>query len=274
MISQDLAKRLAYVAARQARGLACERFFGTEGIGAPPRPGKPTTYHKGAGQQLGRNERTSDMDTQPAQTDALHGARPAPNVRGPYAWLITFPAAKSEASWLIEQDPWPNGEGDDPALCFPLYIAAEDEQPMRALLASAASKAPFEDELAALNGARPDPGNGQAAPHPDDTAVDRFALRLKSKLAEARRKGRGGWSDPQACSLDQLARLLVDHVEKGDPVDIAALAMMLSERGLRGNDTLITRQLEAVFTRRKRRQPIPAETRIDDEYRASRGMMG
>ncbi len=70
--------------------------------------------------------------------------------------------------------------------------------------------------------------------HPDDAAVDRFAIAMKAKLATAREKGRGGWDDPNACSVEFLADLLVGHVGKGNPgnfEDIANLAMMLHQRG-------------------------------------------
>jgi hypothetical protein len=70
--------------------------------------------------------------------------------------------------------------------------------------------------------------------HPDDAAVDRFAAAMKAKLAAAREKGRGGWDDPDACSVELLADLLVGHIGKGNPVnfeDIANLAMMLHQRG-------------------------------------------
>jgi hypothetical protein len=70
-----------------------------------------------------------------------------------------------------------------------------------------------------------------AAPHPDDVAVDRFAAAMKEKLAQARAKGRGGWDDPAQCSVETLARMLVEHVAKGDPRDVANFAMMLWARG-------------------------------------------
>ena len=70
--------------------------------------------------------------------------------------------------------------------------------------------------------------------HPDDAAVDRFAKAMKAKMAAAREKGRGGWDDPNACSVEFLADLLVGHVGKGNQgnfEDIANLAMMLHQRG-------------------------------------------
>ena len=80
---------------------------------------------------------------------------------------------------------------------------------------------------AALSGKLP-------AQHPDDAAVDRFAKAMKAKMAAAREKGRGGWDDPNACSVEFLADLLVGHVGKGNQgnfEDIANLAMMLHQRG-------------------------------------------
>lgn len=69
------------------------------------------------------------------------------------------------------------------------------------------------------------------APHPDDLAVDRFASQMKAKLAAKRAAGYGGWDDPKACHVETLARRLVEHIEKGDPVDVANFAMMLHHRG-------------------------------------------
>lgn len=54
--------------------------------------------------------------------------------------------------------------------------------------------------------------------HADDVAFDAFAVACKAKLADARAKGRSGW---EACSEEQLAAMLIDHVRKGDPRDIA-----------------------------------------------------
>lgn len=67
--------------------------------------------------------------------------------------------------------------------------------------------------------------------HADDFAVDRFAAAMKIKLAKKRDQGRGGWEDKAACSQADLSKMLVQHVAKGDPVDVANLAMMLHQRG-------------------------------------------
>jgi hypothetical protein len=60
--------------------------------------------------------------------------------------------------------------------------------------------------------------------HPDDAAVDRFARAMKEKMAASRAKGRGGW---QVASDYVLSRMLREHVEKGDPRDVANFCMML-----------------------------------------------
>lgn len=66
--------------------------------------------------------------------------------------------------------------------------------------------------------------------HPDDFAVDRFADCMKKKLSKCRDKGRGGWDNPALCKVDDLAKMLIAHIPKGDPVDVANFAMMLFHR--------------------------------------------
>ncbi|TCL70599.1 hypothetical protein [Rhizobium sp. BK251] len=73
--------------------------------------------------------------------------------------------------------------------------------------------------------------------HPDDEAVDRFAAAMKAKLAKKRAEGRGGWENKDECSAEFLSFLLREHVDKGDPVDVGNLAMMLQQRGERISPT-------------------------------------
>jgi antitoxin component HigA of HigAB toxin-antitoxin module len=86
--------------------------------------------------------------------------------------------------------------------------------------------------------AAPDPANialaqkGIAAGF-DNHSVNQFAFAMRAKLAEKRREGRGGWHDKDYCSGEYLSRLLREHVEKGDPVDVANFCMMLHQRGER-----------------------------------------
>jgi hypothetical protein len=68
-------------------------------------------------------------------------------------------------------------------------------------------------------------------PHPDNTAVDAFAVAMKAKLSEARSKGRGGWQNKDDCPQQRLSDMLRAHVAKGDPRDVANFAMFLHQRG-------------------------------------------
>lgn len=65
----------------------------------------------------------------------------------------------------------------------------------------------------------------------DNQGVADFAEAMRRKLEKKREEGRGGWHDPDQCPLDALAVMLLDHLEKGDPVDIGNFAMMLYNRG-------------------------------------------
>ncbi len=67
--------------------------------------------------------------------------------------------------------------------------------------------------------------------HPDDDAVDAFAAEMKFKLARKRRQGYTGWNT-YACTDAQLAHMLLEHVPKGDPIDIANFCMMLHQRNV------------------------------------------
>lgn len=112
------------------------------------------------------------------------------------------------------------------------------------------------------------------AQHPDDAAVDRFADAMKAKLAAARSKGRGGWDDPAQCSVEHLAHLLVKHVSKGDPVDVANFSMMLHQRGAE-HEVLAQAQAERKLTADARvanatfRKGIPERMVIDAAIRSA-----
>lgn len=71
------------------------------------------------------------------------------------------------------------------------------------------------------------------AAHPDDLAVDRFAEAMKAKLAKKRAEGYAGWDDPSECHPRFLSRLLREHIEKGDPLDVGCISMMLHQTGRR-----------------------------------------
>jgi hypothetical protein len=69
--------------------------------------------------------------------------------------------------------------------------------------------------------------------HFDNQSVEAFAHAMRVKLAVKRMEGRGGWQDKELCSGEFLSQLLREHVEKGDPVDVANFCMMLHQRGER-----------------------------------------
>ncbi|AOV05690.1 hypothetical protein N5K37_14630 [Delftia tsuruhatensis] len=64
----------------------------------------------------------------------------------------------------------------------------------------------------------------------DETAVAYLATAMNTKLARARAKGRSGWDSPE-CTQQHLSNLLREHVEKGDPVDVANFCAFLAARG-------------------------------------------
>lgn len=53
---------------------------------------------------------------------------------------------------------------------------------------------------------------------------------MKEKLRGKRGAGRGRWWDKETITLDQLRALLIEHVEKGDMVDVMNLAAMVYAR--------------------------------------------
>ncbi len=67
--------------------------------------------------------------------------------------------------------------------------------------------------------------------HPDDVAIDAFAEALKAKMKASRDKGRSGWGNKLDCPDGVLQQMLVDHLGKGDPIDIGVFAMMIYARG-------------------------------------------
>ena len=66
-------------------------------------------------------------------------------------------------------------------------------------------------------------------PHADDIAVDQFARRMKWTLCQARGRGRSGWQD-RSWTPEQISQALREHVEKGDPMDVANYCMFLAAR--------------------------------------------
>lgn len=65
----------------------------------------------------------------------------------------------------------------------------------------------------------------------DNQAVHDLSRAMTKKLKASRAKGRTGWNDKTQCSAEHLSQLLREHVEKGDPVDVANFCAFLSARG-------------------------------------------
>lgn len=63
----------------------------------------------------------------------------------------------------------------------------------------------------------------------DQYLVLRCARAMTAKLASSHAKGRGGWHTP-GCSDEHLRRMLLEHVEKGDMVDVLNIAGMILVR--------------------------------------------
>lgn len=105
--------------------------------------------------------------------------------------------------------------------------------------------------------------------HPDDIAIQRFCEVLKQKMERNRAKGRGGWDDKSDCTAETLSRMLREHVEKGDPVDVALFAMMLSVRGETIDSAPATEDLTHCVTDSKtdrRKTPMKTSQEIPQGY--------
>lgn len=64
----------------------------------------------------------------------------------------------------------------------------------------------------------------------DKAGVERFAAAMLKKLSLKRCEGRGGWNDPYTCTTWKLREMLIEHMRKGDVIDIANFCMMLWNR--------------------------------------------
>ena len=64
----------------------------------------------------------------------------------------------------------------------------------------------------------------------DRAAVHDFSTAMEIKMNKSREKGKGGWHDPYQCTVSSLAKLMREHLDKGDYVDVGNFAMMLWHR--------------------------------------------
>lgn len=89
----------------------------------------------------------------------------------------------------------------------------------------------------------------------DPECVELFARSMRHKMALSATKGRTGW---RGVSQEEISRMLREHVEKGDPVDVANFCMMLSVRG-----KSITKAAEESWPCWSCHQPVSLEARAE-----------
>ncbi len=67
--------------------------------------------------------------------------------------------------------------------------------------------------------------------HPDDEAIDRCAAAMKERMREGRNAGKGGWDNPNECSVWRLNHLFKRQYIKPEHnkrwIDIVIYAMMI-----------------------------------------------
>lgn len=127
---------------------------------------------------------------------------------------------------------WPTASPADitmARLAAPIVLMQMDMAPGTTVEAVAGMLATMAPAYRAMLAAAPIPP--AADQHPDDAAVDRFAAAMKEKLTLTRAKGRGGWDDPEQCSVDDLTSMLRNQANGGDPIDAGNFAMMIHQRG-------------------------------------------
>ena len=70
----------------------------------------------------------------------------------------------------------------------------------------------------------------------DSALADTVRGRMLMKLKKKRKDGRNGWWDPDMKANSMLKDMLVEHIEKGDMIDVinlAAMIMVREENGLK-----------------------------------------
>lgn len=66
----------------------------------------------------------------------------------------------------------------------------------------------------------------------ESKGVYKLALAMCDKMSTKKAEGYTGWDDEDECPNERLVSLLLKHIPKGDPVDIANFCMMLHYRGV------------------------------------------
>ena len=81
---------------------------------------------------------------------------------------------------------------------------------------------------------------GNTDEYADTILVNDFTTRMSAKLSCQREEGYGGWWDNSVCSIESLKKSLVEHIEKGDMVDVANFAAMIHARELDQQESELT----------------------------------
>ena len=63
----------------------------------------------------------------------------------------------------------------------------------------------------------------------DDILVESVASEMRAKLKLKRSNGRGGWHTP-SCTNEQLKAMMIEHIDKGDMIDVINFAAMIHVR--------------------------------------------
>lgn len=74
----------------------------------------------------------------------------------------------------------------------------------------------------------------------EEDAVEKLAKKLRIRLRKKAAEGYRGWNDKTICGREKLSALLRRAVERRDPVNVAAYAMMLHYRGEKVSNSAMT----------------------------------
>ena len=172
----------------------------------------PEAHPEHLGYKAALRQLTVTKEPEPtlAQLVAEHGpATLSPREPGsPDAEQVSGPSPEGRTLPQIKQNPATPGEAESGSTFEPeqpeLIEATEEEKAARRRAERMAAEAAS-----------------------DEAALSTFVGWMRDKLAAKRAQGAHGWRNPEACKAQDIADQLVGHVAKGDPVDIAILAMML-----------------------------------------------
>lgn len=243
-VHSDLIKRLL-LAGRHPDFAICMEAAGALQNSAAPSPDLPKPAHEIIAEQKRTHEfvQFADRTRYVASVDPSAGIKPYPQAAtspdreqvGEHSQCCDTPSLCSSVRRCTANDASPSREcGERQGKIINEYpanpaelrrharaIRMKDQACLEAACVLEWAALEIEGLRCRLEGARA-PTLGEQ--HSDDVAVDAFASAMKAKMADARANGRSGW---QCMSASDLSRMLREHVEKGDPRDVANFCMML-----------------------------------------------